>query len=100
MRGRDAGSADGRTGRREAVGNWGLGKARIGQCHCSPHAASAILTSRTRLLSNSEPEFSSREEEGISRVYPFSLDELSAFCALCRKAMFCTLADLRQEVGR
>ena len=95
MRGRDAGSADGRTGRREAVGNWGLGKARIGQCHCSPHAASAILTSRTRLLSNSEPEFSSREEEGISRVYPFSLDELSAFCSLCGKRASGKLANQR-----
>ena len=53
------------------------------------------LTNRTRPLSDAEPEFSSREEEGISRVY-----ELSAYCMLCRKAMFCTLADLRQEVER
>ena len=29
MRGRGAGSADGRNGLREAVGNWGLGKAGI-----------------------------------------------------------------------
>jgi hypothetical protein len=48
MRARGAGSADGRNGRREAVGNWGL-KAGRGQCHCLPRAASAIMTNRARL---------------------------------------------------
>jgi hypothetical protein len=53
MRGRGAGSADGRSGRREAIGtNWGLGKAGIGQCHGLPRATSAILTNRTRPLSD------------------------------------------------
>jgi len=52
MRGRGAGSADGRSGRREAVDNWGLGKTGIGQCHCLPRATSAILTYRTRPLSD------------------------------------------------
>jgi len=52
MRGRGAGSADGRSGRREAVGNWGLGKAGIGLYHCLPRAASATLTNRTRPLSD------------------------------------------------
>ena len=105
MRGRGAGSADGRNGRHEAVGNWGLGEAGIGQCHCRRRAASAILTNRTRPLSDlpcgvAEPEFSPREERRQITVYPFLAGKLSAFGVLCRKAMFCTLADLRQEVGR
>jgi hypothetical protein len=106
MRARDAGSADGRSGRREAVGDWGLGKAGIGPCRCSPRATSAILTNRTPPLGSpflASPSLNFRRmkkkaDRGILLHFP--LRKLSAFHLLCRKAIFCTLGELRQEVER
>ena len=85
MRGRGAGSADGRNGRREAVvtGVWVRpGEASVIACR----ARSAILTNRTPPLSNSEPEFSLREEEGISRVYRFLARRTVRILLFVRKA--------------
>ena len=104
MRGRGAGSADGRSGRREAVGNWGLVKAGIGR-HCLPRATSAIMTNCTRPLGSlfvASPSLNFRraQKKADHWILRISRCQLSAFGPLCRKAIFCTLGDLRQEVER
>ena len=59
-----------------------------------PHAP----LSRISVCDVAEPEFALREKKVDYGI--FSVGKLSAFSLLCRKAIFCTLGDLRREVER
>ena len=104
MRGRGAGSADGRSGRREAVGGVGVrpGKASvIAAAHDLGHSDEPHTPSLgSPFVASANLNSFSAKKKADHWVYPFLARELSVFRALCRKSIFCALGDLRQEVER